>query len=87
MSMRLPELTPCFCIHMINSEFESFEESDYPSLDAARQAAISTAKVAAESVWDGATSAAVELQIRDGHAIVARHLVTLTVSDLGGGES
>jgi hypothetical protein len=73
---------------MINSEVESFEEIDFPSLDAARQAAINTAaKVAAESVWDGAASAAVEFQIHEGHAMVARHVVTLSVSDLSGGES
>ena len=79
---------PRYRIRMINSEFESFEESDYPSLQAVRQAAISTAsRVAAESVADGAPNAAVELQIREGEEMVARHVVTLSVSDLSGAET
>lgn len=79
---------PRYLIRMINSEFESFEENEYPSLAAVREAAIGTAtRIAAESVSDGAASAAVELQIREGEAMVARHVVTLSVSDVSGAKA
>ena len=53
---------PRYRIRMINSEFESFDEADYPSLDVARQTAIATAtKVAAESLLEGVATTAVEV--------------------------
>jgi hypothetical protein len=79
---------PRYRIRMINSEFESFEEADYPSLDAARQMAISTAtRIAAESLLDGVTTTAIEVEIHEQLAMVARHVVTLSVADLSGGEA
>jgi hypothetical protein len=72
---------------MINSEFESVEKVDYPSLDSARSAAITTAtRVAAESAVEGHYSVAVEVQIHEGERMVARHVVTLSVSELITGE-
>jgi hypothetical protein len=79
---------PRYRIRMINSEFESFDEADYPSLDAARQMAISTAtRIAAESLLDGVTTTAIEVEIHEQLAMVARHVVTLSVADLSGGEA
>jgi hypothetical protein len=79
---------PRYRIRMINSEFESFEEADYPSLDAARQMAISAAtRIAAESLLDGVTTTAIEVEIHEQLAMVARHVVTLSVADLSGGEA
>ena len=77
---------PRYRIHMINSDFESDGEADYPSLDATRKSAIKTATgIAAESVLDGVSSVAVELQIYDGDSILVRNVVSLAVSDLSGG--
>jgi hypothetical protein len=70
---------------MINSQFESFEEGDYPSLEAARQTAIVTAaRVACESIAAGDVAASVEVEICDGDGLVARSVVTLAVADLSG---
>ncbi|HEY7005762.1 MAG TPA: hypothetical protein VH392_04690 [Sphingomicrobium sp.] len=78
---------PRYRIRLINSEFESVGETDYPSLDAARKAAIATAtKVVAESSAEEAPSVAVEVQIHEGETLVARHVVSLSVSDLSGGK-
>ena len=79
---------PRYRIQMTNSEFESVDEGDYPSLEAARRGAIATAgKVAAESIAAGAATAAVEVQIDQDCEMVARHVVTLSVSDLSGGQA
>jgi hypothetical protein len=78
---------PRYRIRMINSEFESVEEADYPSLDAARSTAIVTAaKVACESIAAGEPAVAVEVEIRDGDGFVERSVVTLSVADLSGAE-
>ena len=78
---------PRYRIHMINSEFESDDEADYPSLELARKSAITTAtRVAAEAVIDGESSVAVEVEIHDGDTLVARNVVSLSVSDLSGGD-
>jgi hypothetical protein len=77
---------PRYRIHMINSDFESDGEADYPSLEAARKSAIKTAtSIAAESVLEGISSVAVEVQIYDGDAVLVRNVVSLGVSDLSGG--
>jgi hypothetical protein len=79
---------PVFRIHLTNSEFESFDESEYPSLDAARKMAIATAtKIASESVLDVETSIAIQVEIHEQSALVARHVVTLSVADLSGAEA
>lgn len=76
---------PLFRIRMINSDFESFEERDYRSLEAARQAAVVTAaRIACESIAAGEPICAIELEIRDGDDLVARNVVTLSVADLSG---
>lgn len=78
---------PRYRIRLINSEFESVEEADYPSLTAARSAALGTAtKVVAESIGDDGPNVAVEVQVHEGDKLVARHVVTLSVSDLSGGK-
>jgi hypothetical protein len=78
---------PKYRIRMINSEFESIDDADYPSLQAARMAAIVTATtVATESIAAGAPTAAVELQIHVENELVMREVVTISVADLSGGE-
>ena len=72
-----------FRVHMINSEFESREESEYASLEAATSAAIRAAtRVLSEAVADGADSSAVELRIEEGDRVVGHHVVSLSVSRL-----
>jgi len=79
---------PRFRIHLINSEFESFDESDYPSLDAARQMAIKTAtRIAADTIVEGITTTAVAVEIHEGEEMLTRQVVTISVSDLGGVEA
>jgi hypothetical protein len=69
---------------MINAEFESCEETDYPSLqDASKRAIASGARVLTEAIASGEErTAAVELQIRQGEHLVAHHVVSLSVADL-----
>jgi Domain of unknown function (DUF6894) len=78
---------PSYRVRMINSEFESFEEVDYPSLESARRAAVATAtKIAAESIIAGAASVAVELQIDQNGKMLLREVVSISLADLMGGE-
>lgn len=78
---------PRYRIHMINSEFQSVEEAEYPSLDEARRSAIATAvRVAAEATLDGERNVAVEVQIHEADVLMARNVVMVGVSDLSGGE-
>lgn len=68
---------------MINSEFESSEESDYPSLDAAKKSATGSAiKVAAESITAGEETSAVHVRIEKDDRTVAHYVVNLSVSPL-----
>jgi len=77
---------PRYLIRLINSEFETAEEADYPSVEDARRAAIATAtKVVAESGFEEGPSVAVEAQVYDGEKLVARNVITLSLSDLSGG--
>jgi hypothetical protein len=72
---------------MINSDFDSVDEAEFASLEAARQLAVTTAvKVACESLASGGAAAAVELEISEGESVVARHVVTLSLADLAVGE-
>jgi hypothetical protein len=74
---------PHFRIQMTNAEFESCDEGEYASLDAARRAAVAAAmSVASESIAMGKDTAAVELQIFDGDRLLAHQVVNLTVSEL-----
>ena len=76
---------PRYRIHFINSEFESTDHSDYPSKElATKSAIIGASHVVSDSIADGAPSASVEVQIHDGEEMVARKVVTLSVSDLTG---
>jgi len=78
---------PLFGIRLINSEFESSDDSDYPSLEEAAKAAIMGAtKVVSESITAGGQNAAVEVQIHSGDMMVARKVVTLSVADLSGAQ-
>ena len=68
---------------MINSEFESADESDFPTLEAASRNAINAgARVVADAIVGGLEVAAVELQIHDGDRLVAHHVVSLSVAHL-----
>jgi hypothetical protein len=74
---------PRYRIHMINAEFKSCDDGEYPSAEAAEKAAIvSAARVASESIAAGEKTAAVEIRIEDGDHIVAHHVVNLSVSPL-----
>jgi len=74
---------PLYRIHLINSDFESVEEFDYPSLEDARKGAIIAATaIVSESAAQGEPTTAVELQLYCDGARVARHVVTLSVAQL-----
>jgi hypothetical protein len=78
---------PRYRIRLINSEFESSDEADYPSLEKAwRSAIVGATQVVTESVAEGKMSVAVEVQIYEGEQLVARNVVSLNVADLSGGE-
>jgi len=78
---------PLYQIRLINSEFESVEECNYPSLDDARAFAIrAAAAIVADSIVQGEPATAVELQVHCDGSMVARHVVTLSVSHLVIGE-
>jgi hypothetical protein len=78
---------PRYRIQMINSQFESADEVDYPSLEAARKAAIATATtIAGESIAEGEPASAVEIQIFDDGRLASRQVVTLSVAEFTVGE-
>ena len=68
---------------MINAEFESCDESEFPSLEAASRNAINSgARVVADAIAGGDNVAAVELQLHEAEQLVAHHVVSLSVADL-----
>jgi hypothetical protein len=74
---------PSYRIRLINSEFDSTDETDFPSLEAVRRSAVDTAsKVVAEAIAEGEDTSAVEVQICEGSQMVSRQVVTLSVVDL-----
>lgn len=76
-----------FRIHMINSHFESCETGEYTSLEAAFKAGISGAsRVATEAIAEGHDNSAVEIRIEQDDHIVARRILTFSVSDLLAGK-
>ena len=78
---------PLYRIRMINSHFESVDEVDFGSIDAARQAAITAAtSVVSESIAEGERTSAVEVQIFNDERLVSRQVITLSVSDFTTGE-
>ena len=78
---------PCYRIRLINSEFESADEVDYPSIETARHSAIIGAtQVLSDSVAKGQASVAVEIQIYEDDELTARTIVSLNVADLIDGD-
>jgi hypothetical protein len=74
---------PLYRIKMTNSEFESAEEGEYPSVAAATKMAISAAtRVVAENIANGEQTSAVEVCVEEGDRVVAHHVVNLSVSQL-----
>ena len=73
---------PHFHIRMINSDFDSSEQNDYPSLeDASRNAIRSAVRVAAD-VIAGEAVTTVEVRVSERDKLLARHVVTLSVAHL-----
>lgn len=78
---------PHYRIHMINSEFESFGEDDYPSVDRALRAGVlAAANVAGEKISAGEANSAIEIRVEEEGRIIARRVVTFSISDLAIGE-
>lgn len=78
---------PHYRIHMINSDFQSFEDDDYPSLEGAlRAGVIAAANVASEKVAAGEANSAIEIRIEEGDRIIARRIVSFSIADLAIGE-
>lgn len=78
---------PRYRILLINSEFESDDEVDLQSLEAARKWSVLTAaKVVCESIAEGEIASAAEVQIYEGEELVSRQVVTLSVAELTAGK-
>jgi len=78
---------PQYRVHMINSEFESSDEGEYPSPEAAMAAGIGAAvKVAGEAIGRGELTSAVEIRVEQGDGIIQRRILAFSVSELAGGE-
>lgn len=78
---------PLYRIRMINSHFESADEVDFSSLEAARKSGVAAATtIVSESIAEGVQTSAVEVQIFDGDALVSRQVVTLSVAEFTTGE-
>jgi len=70
-------------IDMIHAHFESSDESDFSSRDAAlRAAVVSAIRVASDTVIEGAPSAAVEVRISEADGVLAHRVVNLSVSEM-----
>jgi hypothetical protein len=68
---------------MINSDFESRDDIDYSSLEAAFKAGIAAAsRVATEAISEGHESSSVEIRIEQDGEVVGRRVLTFSVSDL-----
>ena len=78
---------PRYRVHMINSDFESSENGDYPSLEAAFKAGIAAAsRVATEAIAAGHDNSSVEIRVEQADHIVGRRILTFSVSELLTGE-
>jgi len=74
-------------IRLINSEFDSADDADFPSLDAARKSAVHTAtRVLVDAVAEGEATSAVEVQICEQERMLSRQVVTISVVDLTAGK-
>lgn len=68
---------------MINSDFDSADDVELQSVEAARKSAVLTAtKVVCEAIAEGEVASAAEVQIYEGEALVSRQVVTLSVAEL-----
>ena len=77
---------PHYLIRLINSEFESCEEGDYASVEAALSSAIAAAtEIAREAVLRGEIRSAGEIRVEVGDHVSGRRLVSLGVADLAPG--
>ena len=78
---------PQYRVHMINSDFDSCEEGEYSSVEAAFKAGIAAAsRVATEAIAAGLESSSVEIRIEQADHIVGRRILTFSVSELLTGE-
>lgn len=78
---------PQYRIRMINSHFESADELEFSSLDAARKSGVATAtSIVSESIADGDPTSAVEVQIFENDELVSRQVITLSVAEFILGE-
>lgn len=74
---------PSYRIRLINSHFESVDEVNFVSLDAAQKSAIATAMtIVSEAIVAGERTSAVELQISETEELLSRQVVALSVTDL-----
>ena len=78
---------PRYRVHLINSEFESCDEGEYPSADAAMAAGIGAAvEVAGEAIGRGELTSAVEIRVEQGDGTIQRRVLAFSVSHLAIGE-
>lgn len=78
---------PRYRIHLINSEFQSFQDDDFPSVEhALRTGVLAGANIASEQVSSGKANAAIEIRVEEKDRVVARRIVSFSISDLAIGE-
>ena len=78
---------PRYRIHMINSEFQSSQEDDFPSVEhALRTGVLAAANIASEQVAMGEANAAIEIRVEKDDQVLAPRIVTFSISDLAIGE-
>lgn len=68
---------------MINSEFESFEDGDFPSVElAVRSGVLAAAEVASEEVAAGELQSTIEIRVEENDGVIARRILSFSISDL-----
>jgi hypothetical protein len=68
---------------MINSDFQSYDEAEYASVEAALDAQVkAAAAVATEAVTKGESNVAIEIQVEQDGKILGRRVLSMSVSDL-----
>lgn len=68
---------------MVNAEFESSDEGDYASIDAAAKAATSAAtSLVSESIAEGKSTAAIEFRIFEVERLALHRVVSLSVAEM-----
>ena len=74
---------PAYHLRLVNADFESSADEPFDSVETATRAGLEGAtSIARESLLGGECSTAVEVRVEEDGRVVARQVVTLSVSEL-----